>query len=58
VLRPAVYANDATDDNNFDQDNDALGFAVGLGAKQYLSFLDWAALRPMTEFEFEMAFGE
>lgn len=55
VLRPAVYANDATDDNNFDQDNDALGFAVGLGAKQYLSFLDWAALRPMTEFEFEKA---
>jgi formylglycine-generating enzyme required for sulfatase activity len=55
IMKPAVFANDATDDNNFDQDNDALGFAVGLGTKQFLSFLDWAALRPMTEFEFEKA---
>jgi formylglycine-generating enzyme required for sulfatase activity len=55
VMRPAVFANDATDDNNFDQEDDALGFAVGLGTKQFLSFLDWAALRPMTEFEFEKA---
>jgi formylglycine-generating enzyme required for sulfatase activity len=55
VLKPAVFANDATNDNNFDQEDDALGFAVGLGTKQFLSFLDWAALRPMTEFEFEKA---
>lgn len=54
-LTPAVFANDATDDNNFDQLDDGLGLSVGLGTKQFLSYLDWAALRPMTEFEFEKA---
>ena len=55
VMRPAVFANDATNDNVFDQENDGLGLAVGLGTNQFLSYLDWAALRPMTEFEFEKA---
>ena len=55
VLKPAVFGNDATNDNVFDQEDDALGFPVGLGTKQYLAFLDWSALRPMTEFEFEKA---
>jgi formylglycine-generating enzyme required for sulfatase activity len=55
TLTPAVFANDATDDNNFDQSDDGLGLAVGLGTKQFLSYMDWAALRPMTEFEFEKA---
>lgn len=55
TLTPAIFGNDATDDNNFDQPDDALGLAVGLGTKQFLSFLDWAAIRPMTEFEYEKA---
>lgn len=55
TLTPAVFGNDATNDNNFDQPDDALGLAVGLGTKQFLSFLDWAAIRPMTEFEYEKA---
>lgn len=55
VMRPAVFANDATNDNNFDQEDDGLALPVGLGSKQFLSYLDWAALRPMTEFEFEKA---
>ena len=50
-----MFANDATDDNNYDQPEDGLGIAVGLGTKQFLSYLDWAALRPMTEFEYEKA---
>lgn len=55
TLTPAVFGNDATDDNNFDQPDDALGLAVGLGTKEFLSFLDWAAIRPMSEFEYEKA---
>jgi formylglycine-generating enzyme required for sulfatase activity len=54
-LTPAVYGNDASADGNYDQPDDALGYAVSLGTKQFLSFLDWAALRPMTEFEYEKA---
>lgn len=55
TLTPAVYGNDATDDNNYDQPNDGLGYPVSLGNKQFLSYLDWAALRPMTDFEYEKA---
>ena len=54
-LRPAVFGNDATDNNSFNQSDDGLALPVGLGTRQFLSFLDWAALRPMTEFEFEKA---
>ena len=54
-LTAAVFANDATNDDNFDQPDDGLGLAVGLANKQFLSYMDWAALRPMTEFEYEKA---
>ena len=54
-LTPAVYANDATDDNNFDQNDDGLNLPVSVRVKDYLAFLDWSALRPMTEFEYEKA---
>lgn len=53
TLTPAVFANDATNDDIFDQADDGLGLAVGLATKEFLSFLDWAAIRPMTEFEYE-----
>ncbi|WP_304067661.1 SUMF1/EgtB/PvdO family nonheme iron enzyme [Pedobacter glucosidilyticus] len=54
-LTPAIYGNDATDDNNFDQENDGIGLPVSIRVKDFLAFLDWAALRPMTEFEYEKA---
>lgn len=54
-LTPAVYANDATNDNVFDQEDDGLGLPVSLLIKEFLAFLDWSALRPMTEFEYEKA---
>jgi formylglycine-generating enzyme required for sulfatase activity len=55
ALEPAVYACDATDDNSWDQANDGLELPVCLRVRNLLSFLDWAALRPMTEFEYEKA---
>jgi len=54
-LTPAVYGNDADDDNIFDENTDALGVPVSIRIKDFLAYLDWAALRPMTEFEFEKA---
>jgi formylglycine-generating enzyme required for sulfatase activity len=54
-LTPAVYANDANDNNTFDEDADALGVAVSIRIKDFLAYLDWAALRPMSEFEYEKA---
>jgi formylglycine-generating enzyme required for sulfatase activity len=55
ALEPAVYACDATDNNSWDQANDGLELPVCLRVQNLLSFLDWAALRPMTEFEYEKA---
>jgi formylglycine-generating enzyme required for sulfatase activity len=55
ALEPAVYACDATDDNSWDQPNDGSELPVCLRVQNLLSFLDWAALRPMTEFEYEKA---
>lgn len=55
ALQPAVYGCDATDDNNWNQANDGLEVPVCLRTQNLLAFLDWAALRPMTEFEFEKA---
>lgn len=52
---PAVFGLDATNDNNYDQADDGLGLAMAMGTKHFLSYLDWAALRPMTEFEYEKA---
>ncbi|MFM1756694.1 MAG: hypothetical protein RL621_1667 [Bacteroidota bacterium] len=54
-LTPAVYANDGNDNNVFDEEGDALGYAVSIRIKDFLAYLDWAALRPMTEFEYEKA---
>ncbi|OAQ39302.1 hypothetical protein A5893_11605 [Pedobacter psychrophilus] len=54
-ITPAVYGCDATDDNVFDQSNDGLGLPVSIRVKDFLTYLDWAAIRPMTEFEYEKA---
>jgi len=55
ALRPAVYGCDANDDNNWNQADDGLELPVCLYTKCHEAFLDWAALRPMTEFEYEKA---
>jgi len=52
---PAVYGLDSTDDNSFNQANDGYGIPVPMNRRQSLAYLDWIALRPMTEFEFEKA---
>ncbi len=54
-LTPAVYGNDANDNNIYNQDDDGLALPVSIRVKDFLAFLDWAALRPMTEFEYEKA---
>jgi len=53
ALEPAVYGCDATDDNNWDQIDDGVELPVCLRTQNLTAFLDWAALRPMTEFEYE-----
>jgi formylglycine-generating enzyme required for sulfatase activity len=55
TLTPAVYACDANANGTFDEDCDGLGFPVSLRTAHWLAYLDWAALRPMTEFEYEKA---
>lgn len=50
---PAVYANDLNANNVYNEDEDGLGLPVVLNAKNFFAFLDWAAIRPMTEFEYE-----
>jgi formylglycine-generating enzyme required for sulfatase activity len=52
-LTPAVYACDANDNGVYDEDCDGLGLPVSLNQNNWLSYLDWCALRPMTEFEYE-----
>ena len=54
-LTPAVYACDANDNGVYDEDCDGLGFSVALRQEHWLTYLEWAALRPMTEFEYEKA---
>ena len=54
-LTPAVYGNDANNNNTYDEADDGLALPVSIRIKDFLSFLDWAALRPMTEFEYEKA---
>ncbi|WP_051190407.1 SUMF1/EgtB/PvdO family nonheme iron enzyme [Kaistella palustris] len=50
---PAVYGNDLTD-GDFDDLNDGQNIAMStLGYADVLAYLDWAALRPMSEIEFE-----
>ena len=55
ALQPAVFGCDANDDNNWNQSDDGLELPICLYNKPFEAFLDWAALRPMTEFEYEKA---
>lgn len=53
---PAVYGCDADNDNVFDESVDGEWVACNfLKWEDITAFLDWAALRPMTELEFEKA---
>ncbi|MES2776692.1 MAG: SUMF1/EgtB/PvdO family nonheme iron enzyme [Bacteroidota bacterium] len=53
---PAVYGCDADGDNNYNETNDGEWVTLtGLNWTDCAAFLDWAGLRPMTEFEFEKA---
>ncbi len=53
---PAVYGCDLNDDGNFDGTSDGQNVACGfLAWKDLAAYLDWAALRPMTELEYEKA---
>jgi formylglycine-generating enzyme required for sulfatase activity len=54
-LTPAVYGNDANNNNVYNEDDDGLALPVSIRVKDFMGFLDWAALRPMTEFEYEKA---
>ena len=54
-LKPAVYACDANGNGTFDEDCDGLGFPVSINQTNWLSYIDWCALRPMTDFEYEKA---
>lgn len=54
-LTPAVYACETNNNGVYDEDCDGLGLPVTLRQEHWLSFMEWAALRPMTEFEYEKA---
>ena len=52
--KPAVYACNLDGDNNFNENNDGAFIACnGLSWADVGAYLDWAALRPMSEFEYE-----
>jgi formylglycine-generating enzyme required for sulfatase activity len=54
--RPAVYGCNLDGDTIFNENNDGAFIACGgLSWTDLGAYLDWAALRPMTEFEFEKA---
>lgn len=51
---PAVYGNDLNANNTFNEAADGQNIACNwLQWSDLTAYLDWAALRPMTEFEFE-----
>lgn len=52
-ISPAVYANDLNENGIFNEDEDGAALGVALNLKNFFAFLDWAAIRPMTEFEYE-----
>jgi formylglycine-generating enzyme required for sulfatase activity len=52
-ISPAVYGNDLNNNNIYNEADDGLGIPVVLNMKNFFAFLDWAAIRPMTEFEYE-----
>lgn len=54
-LTPAIYGNDANNNNVYNEEDDGLALPVSIRVKDFLAFLDWSALRPMTEFEYEKA---
>jgi formylglycine-generating enzyme required for sulfatase activity len=55
-LSPAVYGMNADNDNNFDEPEDGGNVACNfLSWNDLLAYLDWSALRPMTELEYEKA---
>jgi formylglycine-generating enzyme required for sulfatase activity len=54
-LTPAVYACEANNNGIYDEDCDGLGLPVSLRQEHWLTYMEWAALRPMTEFEYEKA---
>ena len=55
-LSPAVYGMNRDNDNTFDETEDGSNIACNfLSWGDLLAFLDWSALRPMTELEFEKA---
>ena len=53
-IRPAVYGNDLNNNNVYDESDDGGDVACNfLSWEDLKAYLDWSALRPMTEFEFE-----
>lgn len=51
---PAVYGCDLNNNGTFDETDDGQSIACNwLSWKDLTAYLDWSALRPMTEFEFE-----
>jgi formylglycine-generating enzyme required for sulfatase activity len=55
ALKPAVYGCDSNNNNVYDQNDDSTGVGFSMQWYQWLAYMDWAALRPMTEFEYEKA---
>lgn len=56
IAAPAVYGNDFNGNDTFDEAGDGGDIACNyLSWNDLTAYLDWAALRPMTELEFEKA---
>ncbi|TAD89516.1 MAG: hypothetical protein EAY75_04915, partial [Bacteroidetes bacterium] len=54
--QPAVFGCDFTEDNVFNTSNDGRNIPfLGSSRADYLAYLDWSGLRPLTEMEFEKA---
>ncbi len=55
-VRTQEFGVDYDDDDNMNESSDGAGIACNyLSIRDVLAFLDWAALRPITEFEYEKA---
>ena len=52
---PAVYGCDLNNNNVYNEAADGQNIPCGMSVADAMAYLDWAALRPMTEFEFEKA---
>lgn len=56
ISTPAVYGNDLNGNNTFNESADGGDVACNfLSWNDLIAYLDWAALRPMTELEYEKA---